>query len=333
MFNDKLNDKLNAAALSRISAVAAAAALGAASLWAGAVVAQTGASALTGQQQQQQQSGQQGQQGQQMAGEQGGESGKPLTKRLPDRYQISNWLGKSVQNREGKELGTVKELVMDDMGRLRFVILQSELLADNKAGDQVAVPVGHFVYPLAREEHLVFDVSPTRVQQAPAFGATGGTPDMGHPQVSRVIIAYWVPEDAKRQAEGEQQAQQQGGRQGQQQQAGQMGQQQPGQQDRQQAGAGMFDPNRDMVYLPPEKTQLFERLDRNNDGVIDRQEAQQHDELSQRFDQVDAYGNQAITRSEFAAFEIEGETGMTGQQGGAMERQQGQQGSQDKQGQ
>jgi hypothetical protein len=297
----------HAAALSRMSAVAAAAALGAACLWTGVTVAQTGAGAPTGQQQRQPMAAQQGQQG--------GGTDQPLTKQLPGRYQVSNWLGKSVKNRDGKELGSVKELVMDDMGRLRFVILQSQLLADNKAGDQVAVPVGHFVYPLAREEHLVFDVSPDQVQKAPAFGATGGAPNMGQPQVSRIIIAYWLPEDVRQQAQADEQGQQQDP-QAQQQgaQQGQQAQQQAGPQG-QQAGTGMFDPNRDMVYLPPEKTRLFERLDRNNDGVISREEAQQHDELEQRFEEVDSYGNERITRSEFAAFEIQDDSGMTGQQG------------------
>jgi hypothetical protein len=336
MFKDQSKP---AAALSRMSAVAAAAALGATCLWTGVTLAQTGAGAPTGLQQGQPMAGQQGQQGQQgqlgqhgqqaRQGQQGDGTDQPLTKQLPDRYQVSNWLGKSVKNRDGKELGSVKELVMDDMGRLRFVILQSQLLADNKAGDQVAVPVGHFVYPLAREEHLVFDVSPDQVQKAPAFGATGGAPNMGQPQVSRVIIAYWLPEDAQQQAQageqGEQQdrqAEQQGDQQGQQaqQQAGQQGRQ-AGQQSQQQAGTGMFDPNRDMVYLPPEKTRLFERLDRNNDGIISREEAEQHDELKQRFDEVDSYGNERITRSEFAAFEIQDDSGRSGQQDEEKQRQ------------
>jgi sporulation protein YlmC with PRC-barrel domain len=308
----------------RISAIAAAVALSGACLLAAPVTAQTQAGSQAGGMGQQQQTGA-------MQGEASG-GDKPLTKRLPERYKLSTWMGKEVQNKDGEKLGTVKELVMDDLGIVRYVVMQSDLLADSKRGDMVAVPVGHFVYPLAREDHLVFDTTPGQVKGAPAFGAAD-TPNMGRQEVSSVIIAYWLPEAAKQRAGQQgQQGQQQAGQQGQQGQQAQQGQQQAGmqagRQGQQQAGMTDYDidqyePNRDIVNLSQRKNAVFEELDKNDNDVISRQEARGHEQLSQRFDEVDTYGNQAITRSEFAAFEIEEDEGGMGQQGQAGKQQPG----------
>jgi hypothetical protein len=200
-----------------------------------------------------------------------GEPGKPITKRLPDRYQLSSWMGMPVQNPAGDKLGTVKDLVMDDLGRVRYVIMKSQLLADNNQGGLVAVPVGHFVYPLAREDHLVFDATPTQVSQAPAFGPHA-TPNMGRPEISSVIVAYWVPEDSEQSA--------------------------------QQTGEPGYEGNRDIIRLSEPKSELFSALDQNDSGAIEPKEAKDHERLSEQFEEVDTYGNDAITRSEFAAFEL-----------------------------
>jgi hypothetical protein len=64
-----------------------------------------------------------------------------------------------------------------------------------------------------------------------------------------------------------------------------------------------YEPNRDVINLSQQQGALFEQLDDDGNDVISRQEAHDHVRLAQRFDQVDTYGNQAITRSEFAAFE------------------------------
>ncbi len=213
-------------------------------------------------------------------GEQQGDM--PLVKRLPERYRLSTWIGKSVQNRNGDELGTVEELVMDDLGRVRYVVMQSQLLTDSKRSDRVAVPVGHFVYPLARKDHLIFDTTPGRMKNAPSFGAAA-MPDMGRHEVSSLIIAYWLPEGDSETP----------------------GQAQDAKQGQRQTGKGDYDPNRDMINLTPRKTALFNELDQDNDGAISREEAEAHERLSQQFDAVDTYGNEAITRSEFSAFELE----------------------------
>lgn len=261
----------------------AAAAIAAACLGAGAaaVAAEPSSASQSGQQQPaQQQSG--SSPAQQAAG-----GGEPVTKRLPERYKLSTWLGKPVHNAKGKELGTVEELVMDDAGRVRYVVLRSELLADRKAGDMVAVPAGHFAYPAAPDHPVVFDVAPGQVQRAPAFGAAH-MPDMGHPTVSSIVVAYWLPEGVR-----DQQAREQSD-----------------------YDIDKYEPNRDVINLSQQHSALFEELDDDGNDVISRQEARDHERLSQRFGQVDTYGNQAITRSELAAFEIEDDIGTEGDEPG-----------------
>ncbi|WP_296923646.1 hypothetical protein [Thiohalocapsa sp.] len=66
---------------------------------------------------------------------------------------------------------------------------------------------------------------------------------------------------------------------------------------------GQYGPNRGMANLSPRQDRMFNNLDKNNNGTIDRQEAQGNPSLSRHFDAADTYGNQAITPSEFAAFE------------------------------
>lgn len=48
---------------------------------------------------------------------------------------------------------------------------------------------------------------------------------------------------------------------------------------------------------------MFEKLDKNRDAAIERNEAQANDRLSQQFDRLDTYRNNRLTRSEFSAFE------------------------------
>jgi len=117
-----------------------------------------------------------------------------LAHTLPPIYKISNWLGKPVNNESGEQIGTIRDMIMDDYGRFRYVIMESEQVADEYKGDRIAVPMNHFQYP----------------------DNDGG----GSEQAS-------LP----------------------------------------------FDENRDMVYLPDAKDQLFEKLDTNDDAAITEKEA------------------------------------------------------------
>jgi len=242
--------------------------------------------------------------GQMQQGAQQGDKG--LVKRLPERYKLSTWMGKQVENPGGETLGTVKDLVMDDLGQVRYVVMSSELFADERKGDLVAVPAGHFKYPLAREDSLVLDVTPQHVQGAPTFGATDW-PDMGHEEISTVIVTYWVPEEGAQQGQAMAAEDHDSG------QDAAAGAQAEGQ--RQAGTGGGMQAEQGMTRLSKEQRQAFQRLDANNNGVIERDEAKTHDRLSQQFDRVDTYGNKAITRGEFAAFEIK-EEAETGEQQG-----------------
>jgi len=225
-----------------------------------------------------------------------------LADRLPDEYKVSSWIGKTVKNDQGQKLGTVKDLVMDDFGQVQYVIMQrNEPTPKGQwqgwakgSGNLVAVPIGHFQYPDNKQAALTLDVSPEQVAQAPYFNSQAW-PNMGNDTWTGAIITYWVP----RGQQGEQAA---------------TAQNQPSGQGA--SASRSVQPNRDMVYLPKDQEQLFEKLDSNADGAIERNEAQSNKRLSQNFDRIDSYDNGRITRSEFAAFEAK-------PQGSAAQGQQG----------
>jgi hypothetical protein len=242
--------------------------------------------------------------------------GEGVAKRLPDNYKISNWIGKPVENRQGDKLGKVEDLVMDDIGVVRYVIMESDMQGEGQEDNVVAVPIGHFQYPLTQDPLLTLDVSPQQMSGAPSFDRTQ-TPNMGQESLSTVIIAYWLPEDAQMQGQGQQDE------------AGAAST--PGEQGEQQAGAGgtagqsgsqggqaamqqRFDANRDMVYLEPEKAKLFNKLDQDSSGSIERSEASANEDVADKFDQLDSYSNNRVTRSEFAAFELQEDGGSKSEQ-------------------
>lgn len=65
-----------------------------------------------------------------------------------------------------------------------------------------------------------------------------------------------------------------------------------------------FTANRDMVYLPEQQEALFSQLDVNQDGAIDREEAQANPPVAEQYNELANEQTGRITRSEFAAFEI-----------------------------
>ncbi len=56
-----------------------------------------------------------------------------------------------------------------------------------------------------------------------------------------------------------------------------------------------------------ESVPTYSELDENSDGSISKQEAESHEELANRFDEVDTDANGILGWSEFARFESEGE--------------------------
>jgi len=242
------------------------------------------------------------------------ESGQRPIARLPDRYKVSTWIGKSVENADGEDLGTVEDMIMDDFGRLRYVVMKSDQLASDNKDDLIAVPTGLFEPLRPDQSNLVLDVSPSHMSGAPSFSSSD-YPNMGREIESALIITYWVPEgagaqDSSSQPGAERSAgsddmstdpENQGrvaGSAMEQQFAGKSGQR-----------SQRYEPNRDMIYLPREKGRLFDKLDENGDGVIGRTEAEANERLSRQFDEINSYANQGISRSEFAAFEIKDASG------------------------
>lgn len=65
-----------------------------------------------------------------------------------------------------------------------------------------------------------------------------------------------------------------------------------------------FTANRDMVQLSDEHEALFSQLDVNGDGDIEREEAQGYAPVAKQYDELANEDSGLITRSEFAAFEI-----------------------------
>ena len=234
----------------------------------------------------QEQMGQSGQStmGQSTKSTQSGQSKQQGMASLPDAYKLSNWIGKPVRNTTGEDLGKVDELVMDDFGVVRYVILNRE--GQNSGGkNRVAVPLEHFLYPAGQQQQaLVLDVSPEQIAQAPSFDSSSW-PNMGDEKWSTLVITYWLPEKTAAQ-QGQQQAQQ--------------SQQAP----TGQSGGMQSEASRDVGYLPRQKEQLFSRLDKDSDDAIQRSEAQSYAPVAQQFEQLDTYSNGRLSRSEFAAFEL-----------------------------
>ena len=205
--------------------------------------------------------------------------GGGVAQRLPEVYKMTGWIGKQVKNEQGDTLGKVKDMVMDDAARIRYAIIERSEAQEGR--NMVAVPINHFRYPRDEQSGLVLNVSQQQIQQAPGGFAGGDYPNMGNPQWDAVVITYWIPEQERQQAQARMQEQQQ------------------------RAGAYGMDPDR--TYLPQQKEQLFSRLDQNSNSVIERQEAQANEQVADQFADLDTYRNDRITRSEFAAFELQEE--------------------------
>ena len=223
-----------------------------------------------------------------------------LAHTLPPVYKISNWLGKPVNNQSGEQIGTIRDMIMDDYGRFRYVIMESEQVADEYKDDRIAVPMNHFQYPDGDERYMVLDATPAKVSEAPSFEA-GSEPNMPLRRWESVVVAYWLPEDAKdanppkdrddvKAKTPESMQQSSKGNEG----------------GSSEQASLPFDENRDMVYLPKAKDQLFEKLDANDDAAISKKEAKAHPPLAEQFERIDSYDNGRITRSEFALLELEG---------------------------
>jgi hypothetical protein len=151
--------------------------------------------------------------------------------------------------------------------------------------------MGHFRYHDGEQRRLVLNTTPAQISEAPRF--EGDTlPVMPLRMWETVVIAYWLPEDAAGALD------ETGAESGDA--AATTGEAATGEAE---AGERVYDANRDMVYLPPKKNTMFDRLDENDDAAISRDEAGAEPALAEAFERIDSYDNGQITRAEFALFE------------------------------
>ncbi|MFN2308617.1 MAG: hypothetical protein ABR553_02620 [Gammaproteobacteria bacterium] len=76
------------------------------------------------------------------------------------------------------------------------------------------------------------------------------------------------------------------------------------------------------VQADDTSSSLFQNLDADANGYISEQEAAANPDLHARWQELDADKNNQLDVSEFSAFEIGIGTGVTTDQGGALEREQ-----------
>ena len=82
-------------------------------------------------------------------------------------HQVSEILGDRVVNPEGEDLGRINDFVFDREGRISFVVLGHGGFL--KIGEKlVAIPFGTLYYQ-ENEKHLVLDITPKKLDAAPAF--------------------------------------------------------------------------------------------------------------------------------------------------------------------
>jgi sporulation protein YlmC with PRC-barrel domain len=215
---------------------------------------------------------------------------------LPSAYRVSEWLGRPVRGRDGAQVGTIEDLVLDDYGRFRYVLLRSEKFTEGQADDLLIVPMGHFRYRGGEARNIVLDASPTRISEAPRF-ETGAMPSQPLRRWEAVIVAYWLPKNATTADVGG------GGPR-----APMRGEPDPRRHGGEASGGGAEDsPAEDMTVLSREKERLFRELDENADSAITQTEAQDAKAVADAFERLDTYDNGRVTRAEFALFDIAGE--------------------------
>jgi hypothetical protein len=81
-------------------------------------------------------------------------------------HNISQYVGRSVKNPQGEDLGTVKDLVRDPEGNMSFAVLSGV-----EGEKQIAVPFGALSFD-HQKGHFVLDTSKERFAGAPEFQNT-----------------------------------------------------------------------------------------------------------------------------------------------------------------
>ncbi len=87
------------------------------------------------------------------------------TSQAGDIHQASKLVGKSVKNQQGEELGELSELLVDNQGQVKYIILQKDQTL-GMGGDLTPIP-WQAANPEMQEDSLVVNIEKQKLDGAP----------------------------------------------------------------------------------------------------------------------------------------------------------------------
>jgi sporulation protein YlmC with PRC-barrel domain len=103
--------------------------------------------------------------------------------------RVSKLMGRTIMSREGEKLGTVKDLVIGEQGRVDYLILSyGDILGFG--GRMVPIPVMLAQLPIQENDAVTLNISKQRLQDAPNF-KEGNWPDFRGMQFEQQIQTYF----------------------------------------------------------------------------------------------------------------------------------------------
>lgn len=203
-------------------------------------------------------------------------SGSPIAQAVAD-MKVSDLKDKTLVNANGEEIGTIENVVSDGDGQLHAVVSVGGILG---IGDKkVAIPVAQIDQKdgnLLTDSPITADELKVAEFKESAYSEIDGDMTLAdaYREAQQQMAAAPPSEPAGEQVAGADA------------QAGAGAQQPPG------AAAGI-------------ELAAFEELDSNQDGFVNREEAQNEQQLIQNWDQVDQDSDGQISQTEFSAFEAQ----------------------------
>lgn len=114
---------------------------------------------------------------------------------LSGGYRASEWIGKTVKNRQGDELGKVEEVVIAPSGRVHYVAISASDVS-GIGEDELAVVPWRAIEPAAQQGHLTVNLEQERLAEAPRF-RRGQWPDMADPEWNALVVTFYELEPAE----------------------------------------------------------------------------------------------------------------------------------------
>lgn len=111
--------------------------------------------------------------------------GSRSEKMMEDR-RASKWIGMTVRNQQGEDLGKIEDLVISSRGQVEFVVVEHG--GTLGMGEKyTAVPFKAFS---KRDNHAVLNISKEKMAEAPSFDK-GNWPDMSNRKWSQDVYRYY----------------------------------------------------------------------------------------------------------------------------------------------